>query len=91
MSNEAHRVAVVVFCEVDTDLLEDAEVIAALAVRRALATTDAPRMWPADVSVDAYGSHFPIRAVRVVEAGMAAGNGYLWMRPTSKAFPESGY
>ena len=24
----------------------------------------------------------------VMETGMAAGNGYLWMEPTSKAFPR---
>lgn len=24
----------------------------------------------------------------VMEAGVAAGNGYLWMEPTSKAFPR---
>ena len=84
------QVAVVVFCEVDTELEEDAEVIAALAVRRRLTQTGAPNEWPADISTDAYGHHFPVRAVRAMEVGMAAGNGYLWTRVTAKAFREAG-
>lgn len=87
---EPKRVAVVVFCEVDTESQEDAEVVAALAVRRGLTKTGAPNEWPADLSVDAYGHHFPVRAVRALEVGMAAGNGYLWTAPTWKAYREGG-
>lgn len=86
--SEKHRVAVVVFCEVDTETLEDAEIVAALAVRRKLAGHGSLAPLPADISTDAYRHHFPILAVRVMEAGIAAGNGYLWTHPTSKAFLE---
>lgn len=92
-----HRVAVVVFCEVDSVLLEDgklpspvivedAEIVATLAVRNALSEAG----WPADITVSAYGHTWPVRAVRALELGIAAGNGYVWSRPSAKAYTEGG-
>ncbi len=81
------RVAVVVFVEFDGDVVDtDAEIIAKQAVENALAGE--PRVWPADLSLTAFGQRWSARAVRCMEVGMAAGNGYLWIRPTSKAFLE---
>jgi len=34
------------------------------------------------------GEELKIEVHDVMEAGIAAGNGYLWMEPTSKAFPR---
>lgn len=34
------------------------------------------------------GEEINIQVREVMEAGLAAGNGYLWMEPTSKAFPR---
>lgn len=81
-----HRVAVVVFCEVDAESELDAEAVVPLAVRRALGGGGLRPDSCADLSVDAYGHHFPVRAMLVMEAGLAAGNGYLWSTPTSKAY-----
>ncbi len=81
------RVAVVVFVEVDGDVVDtDAEIIGKQAVENALAGN--PRVWPADLSLDAFGQRWPVTAVKCMEVGMAAGNGYLWSRPTGKAFLE---
>lgn len=85
-----HRVAVVVFCEVETESDLDAETVAPLAVRRALGGGGLNQQSNADLSIDAYGHHFPVGAVRVMEAGIAARNGYLWTRPTPKAYHEGG-
>lgn len=83
-----HRIPVVVFCEVDVASDLDAETVAPLAVRRALGGGGPHPDSIADLSVDAYGQHIPVRAVRVMEAGIAAGNGYLWTRASGKAYTE---
>lgn len=82
------RVAVVVFCEVDTEHLEDAEVIAQVAVRRKLADHDDTGVWrwPANIATNAYGRHWEVRAARILEVGKAAAGNYLAIEPTSKAF-----
>lgn len=84
--NEIKRVAVVVFCEVTADGQEDAEIVATSAVRNAMQNQGGS--WPAPIDLIAYGRAWPVVAVRCLEAGIAAGNGYLWTRPTSKGFLE---
>ena len=80
------RVAVVLFCEIDTDA-PDADHLAVITVSRLLGRNPSvlPRIHPP-------GSKDPwpeVRVQEVQEAGMAAGNGYLWMQPTSKAYRYS--
>jgi len=84
---ETHRVAVVVFVEAEGIDERDAGSAAMLAVRQALA---GPRLGlPADIILRmANRPDEALKVVDVIEVGMAAGNGYLWTRPTSKAFRE---
>lgn len=84
---ETHRVAVVVFVEAKGIDERDAGTGATLAVRQALA---GPRLGlPADITLTmANRPDEPVTVVDVREVGEAAGNGYLWTRPTSKAFRE---
>lgn len=85
MSAEVRRVAVVVFCEVVSETQEDAENVASLAVRRGLGGGESGT-WPADLSTNAYGLRWSVTAKRVLEVGIAAGNGYLWTQPTIKGW-----
>lgn len=84
---QRHRVAVVVFVEAEGADERDAGNGAELAVRQALA---GPRLGlPADITLKmANRPDEAMTVVDVMEVGMAAGNGYLWTRPTSKAFRE---
>lgn len=85
MMSEIQRVAIVMFCEVETESEMDAGSIASLALRRALSGEPMGRL-PVSLSVDAFSQNYPVRIVRALEAGVAIGNGYLWARPTSKAW-----
>jgi hypothetical protein len=82
-----YRSAVVVFVEAKGADERDAGNAAELAVRQALA---GPRLGlPADIILKmANRPDEAMTVVDVMEVGLAAGNGYLWTRPTSKAFRE---
>jgi hypothetical protein len=78
-------VAVVVFVEAQGYNEHDAGTGAMLAVRQAFG---GPRMeLPADITLRmANRPDESMAVVDVIEVGIAAGNGYLWTRPTKKAF-----
>lgn len=88
------RVAVTLFCEAEGVDEMDAAAHATRAIRQALAGSPIARLPLTLPSVVAYpgrsGEHVfePVVVHQVMDAGMAAGNGYLWLRPTSKAFRE---
>jgi hypothetical protein len=76
------RAAITVFIETDHEGDQvDAGFLFKLALHRALNGNQlsiTPRNWkPINITIH-----------DVMETGMAAGNGYLWIEPTSKAFPR---
>ncbi len=82
---DKHKIAVVVFMEVDAVDEQDAgnvgtsmlsDMIRAHGHHRTLTMRD--NTWEGDIH-------------KVMELGMAAGNGYLWTKTTSKAWQEYGY
>lgn len=91
-----HRLAITVFVDVQTesDDYVDAAHVAEITIRRALAKQTAPKVYPQStpfeldrVKVRPNGTELPpVRVHDVVETGMAAGNGYMWMRPTKVAY-----
>jgi hypothetical protein len=83
---EKHRIAVTVFVEAEGVDRLDASHIGALAVRMSLI-----RQMNANHELsftDRYGRTYTVPMHGVMETGMAAGNGYLWVEPTSKAYPR---
>lgn len=81
-----HRVAVTLFATVECVDGRDGGHILTYAVRHALrsALNEAGHL--------PFESHNGTRTIRVhdvMDTGMAAGNGYLWLEPTSKAFRET--
>jgi hypothetical protein len=90
MSRETHRVAVVVFAECEGADYHDAAMGAQMSLNqffREHAEGDY-KSWtiPSPPRKDGYKWDTTIHDV--VEVGIAAGNGYLWTRPTRKAFPR---
>lgn len=89
-----HRVAVVVFTSVRAVDSADARYIAEAAVRAALLSGASPEHGDLELRRPArQGDSGPLR-VRVPtheirELGMACGNGYLFIEPTSKAYRRS--
>lgn len=88
MSTETYRVALVVFCEASGADAYDAAYHAQRALTQQLSPNHArpallnPVSFPNGVTLP------PVVVHDVIEVGMAAGNGYLWTSPTSKAFPR---
>lgn len=79
---EPVRVAVIVFCDVIAPTEFDALAVTERTVRRAL--EESAGEWPARLNTAVpWGA---VKAVRVMEAGTAIGNGYLWSTPTRKAW-----
>lgn len=76
------RAAVVVFIETTHD---GGPVDAAVLLKQALHSATGNRLTVEDPRLGAIG----ITVHEVLEAGLAAGNGYLWTSPTSKAFPQA--
>lgn len=81
-----HRVAIVVFCEAEGVDERDAASVA----QRALIDN----LHDVDLTVNRYEGGkllFSRRTtfIDATEVGVAAGNGYLWTQPTSKAFREN--
>lgn len=93
-----HRVAVIVFCEVEDAYADEAGYVARMAVTHALSGGEPGEHgyrrlrtpWPRRVGfVRPDGVEFTADVAQVMEVGAAAGNGYLWTTPTAKAFRES--
>lgn len=81
------RAAVVLFVDIDDDKVSDSRDLAVLTqwgLHQAGFTLDKP------MQVAFKNDILNVRIVNVMEAGMAAGNGYLWTDVTSKAFTERG-
>lgn len=85
---KTYRVAVAVFLETDGIDEHDAGSGGVLAVRQALAGR--AMTLPLEVEYVAANGQNTAKVVDVMEVGMAAGNGYLWTKPTVKAFRERG-
>lgn len=83
-----HRVAVTVFATVRAVDQHDADSVVEVAVRQALGT-DRMRL-PTLIRARSAHSEADVLVHHVTETGRAAGNGYLWTEPTSKAFRERG-
>jgi len=89
-----HQVAVTVFCVAEGADYVDAGSHAAMAIRKALSGEQVAPMPYALEPVVLYPGRAnewslePVVVHDVMETGMAAGNGYLWLRPTVKSFPR---
>lgn len=81
---ERQRVALVVFADVDGGLT-DSWHVASRALRQKLGPMDGQVH---TVKLGGQGREIGVRFHDVMEVGMAAGNGYLWTEPTSKAFRQ---
>lgn len=86
LERKKHRVAVVVFLEVDGYDECDAGSGGEYAVRQAF--TGRRKGLPVDTEFVAANGKNTASIVDVMELGRAAGNGYLWTRPSGKAFPR---
>jgi hypothetical protein len=87
MDRQTYRVAIAVFVEVEGVSEHDAGTAGMLAIRQALCDGKLGS-FPREVEYRAMDCQHTAKIVDVIEVGMAAGNGYLWTRPTSKAFRE---
>lgn len=85
---ERHRVAVVVFADIEGVDYDDACSGAELAIRHAL-SPDKGRL-PVTHRVPVNHVHAEARVVAIRELGLAQGNRYVWTRPTRRAWRESG-
>lgn len=81
---ERTRVAVVVFADVDGEVVDAHHVVERM-LRKKLGDCDGTEH---AIRVGAPDSTFEVhvRFHDAMEAGLAAGNGYLWTAPTRKAF-----
>jgi hypothetical protein len=90
MSREKHRVAIVVFAECEGADYHDAAVGAQMSLNHLLREGGILgrefKTLPSPPRRDGHSWETTIH--HVMEVGMAAGNGYLWTEPTSKAFPR---
>lgn len=84
-----HRVPVTVFTTVRGVDYRDAAHVAEYAVRHALAGAPLTRL-PVEIRFKTNAHDVPVQVEDVMETGMAAGNGYLWVEATSKAYRERG-
>jgi hypothetical protein len=90
---ESQGVAITVFCEITGDVGPDSYNVAEQAIRRQLAKAG-PTMHIEFGTPLLKSGHHPyeaeVEAVLVMETGRAAGNGYLWQKPSVKAFRDAG-
>lgn len=87
-AGKRYRVAITVFAEVEDCADElDAAYIAEVAIRQQFNADGKPRV-PAKISARTRRAEIPVEVVKVIETGMAIGNGYLRTEPSSKAFRE---
>lgn len=96
------KVSTTVFSTVKAHSQHDANFIAAQAVKHVLnevgTYNSGPAKWDLGLftlSIDGKDSKFlpghvkvDLGVFEVMDTGMAAGNGYLWLEPTGKAFPR---
>lgn len=80
-----HRVAVVVFMDVEAVDEQDAGNVADMMLRDVIRLVGSHRILTSRDNVWEGEIH------STMELGMAAGNGYLWTRPTGKAWQEFGF
>ncbi|WP_116201290.1 hypothetical protein [Amycolatopsis circi] len=87
-----HRVAITVFVTAAGVDALDAAHVAECAVRQTIwtATGSDRKRPPLTILAKIRLNTYPVQVVRVMETGMAAGNGYLWTSPTAKPFREFG-
>lgn len=83
------RVAITVFATVRAVDLSDAGFIAEAAIRRALLEVHRRDQEGLVVMSPMRRGGVPVRIHKLMETGMAAGNGYLWTQLTPKAYRES--
>jgi hypothetical protein len=84
-----HRIAVTVFCIAEGVDEVDAGHAAEYAVRQALGQgRPKPTPYALDPVVIYPGAQPlpPVEVHEVMDTGVAAGNGYLWLRPTSRGY-----
>lgn len=86
-----HRVAMTVFAEIEADYEWDAQAIVRYAIRNAFltASTKGETTIPVTIPAEVRLGTFDVRVVKIMETSSAAGNGYLWVGATSKAFGEA--
>jgi hypothetical protein len=82
---ERKRAALVLF--VDSESGADDEVDFSFLVKAALHQSGA---FKDGLKATIMGNERSVRVVDVVGVGMAAGNGYLWTEPTTKAWRQAG-
>lgn len=92
MSTSKHRIAITVFCVAEGVDEIDAGHAAEFAVRKALGQGQ-PRPTPYNLDpvilspgTPRERSLTPVEVHDVIDTGVAAGNGYLWLRPTIRAY-----
>jgi hypothetical protein len=96
VSDDNYRVAIVVFASVKkTDVPDEIEAFstAELSIKRTLAGGDTLARKP--FKLDRVPHNFAgggllaeVTVHEIKDLGVAAGNGYVWVRPTSKAYPR---
>lgn len=93
--DETNRIAVIVFVTVDGDGDHlDRGFMAEMAIKRALSDGETIKPYPLELERVPYVRngeqhiHEQVTVHRVMELGIAGGNGYTWIKPTSKAYPR---
>lgn len=95
MTQEKDRIGVLVFVEVEGegDYLDKSHV-AEIAVKRALGNGHTLAPYPIELERTPYfrdgrgDKHPQVTVHQVRELGIACGNGYTWVKVTSKAYPR---
>lgn len=88
---EKFRVAIAVFVEVEGVDALDASSAAQMLIRKALQGDQWPTGQPFVLHHERPdGVSWDGEVVNVMDVGMAAGNGYLWIEPTAKSWREKG-
>lgn len=83
------QVPITVFASVRAADEAEAEFIATAAMRQAFKTCSIQGYTaPLTIQVQLMGDWLPVHIHQLMETGMAAGNGYLWTRASSKAYRD---
>lgn len=83
-----HRVAMVLFTTVRAVDKLDAEAVARHAIVTALGSKVVRPYRPATIMAKFGESQVPVEVSEVMDLGVAGGNGYVWIKPTSKGYPR---
>lgn len=82
-----HRVALVLFATVRAVDDRDAASLVELAIANVLRDSCADRPGPSATLLVRFGTaEVPVRVHQLMELGSAGGNGYVWIKPTNRAF-----